>query len=482
MLNDDFSYGYDFPSALMDLGSPNPPLPFSDVENVAAGSSPTYTSIPGRRAVADGVENFTALSPFRWDQQHEEDKVVHDLGIEDPDEEEQLAVFNSIPGFDDDWDEESDSGRANGERSTRQDGACHGLQDCLDNTASQGYAEEYPDTDYEDEHTDITDAEEDRSSDRSDSDGSSLDTDSEEQDDSDVDQESPSSDPVNPPNMPRSGDSPILEEDQTSTAVEHAADATVSRSRKCESGRSSNRVGSPSTVHPAPRRSARIRGANPLKRARDEDEWEPEEEEEDVAPPPKRARRKATKVVSQGKANASRRTKVKTRAKRQGARPSTAGPSTTPEKRSGRIPPWFIDSCIINDPATVECGVPGCETVLDLKRISEARAHVKDHHKGDARGAKKVECRWEGCTDKITNAPNADPLKRHYSRKHFRLVYGCPGECTNARGERRTWSRSDELTRHESESPCEYVKKHPFPRGNARDTARTTNRSKKKAT
>ncbi|KAI8986776.1 hypothetical protein BD414DRAFT_487010 [Trametes punicea] len=61
---------------------------------------------------------------------------------------------------------------------------------------------------------------------------------------------------------------------------------------------------------------------------------------------------------------------------------------------------------------------------------------------------------------------------RHCDEAHLKLRYGCPGECTAANGDRRTWVRPDELTRHENMDPCDYLREHPLPRSGPRARSR----------
>ncbi|KAH9896661.1 hypothetical protein C8Q73DRAFT_788996 [Cubamyces lactineus] len=97
-----FNDSSDFSSTFLATGSSY--MPFSEIQNNPSAS-------PSRLHRSRRPENVFPWSPPKgsWMGVSDEDKVLDDMGIEDPEDEAQLEVFNSIPGFDDHWDEEENA-------------------------------------------------------------------------------------------------------------------------------------------------------------------------------------------------------------------------------------------------------------------------------------------------------------------------------------------------------------------------------------
>ncbi|KAI0658984.1 hypothetical protein C8Q70DRAFT_142031 [Cubamyces menziesii] len=452
--NGAFSFTYAVPSSSG--------MPFSEIRNIASAS-------PSRLQPASGSENADPQSSPKasWCDVSDEDKVLSDMGIEDPEQEEELEVFKSIPGFDDAWeDEEPDTVIA---RLPRSQGVLEDerIEDyATDNSAYAADSEDLCGTSEDDESED-------------DGDGDSSDPPSVASDvgfAQDVDEDGGSSE-----SSTASSDSELSESDEESAAEDDDANDILGGSEPSQGDDADSSTSSVVSevllsvraVHHtqasparAVRRSMRIAAA---KRDRDEDtgDWTVQSSR-----PVKRVRPNRRVASAQAESSPVRQP-TGTRAQQQGNQRAqrterkeltTKTPAVQPGKsRSGRIPISFLKSCVATQHTKVSCSVKGCTTVLDIMQPFATRKHLRAHHQTQLKVA-KIRCAWEGCGETISNGGNACGLLRHYDEAHLKLRYHCPGKCVDGNGQMRTWCRSDELTRHEQRNPCDYLKRHPIPR------------------
>ncbi|KAH9896660.1 hypothetical protein C8Q73DRAFT_788995 [Cubamyces lactineus] len=428
-----------------------PSVPFGDVCNTA--SVPRRS--PRRAAPSPGSENVPPLrSPgATWNADWEDVKVLDDMGVEDPEEEEQLALFNSIPGFDDDWEEDDSTSRP---ASVVADSPSRSRDD----ETSEPESESLAPTQYDVESTggcseeeDCQEAERDASS----SDNSSAEEDSSSEDSESLASEEESSNEGDDDIQSLSSDAD--EQSDSFSSSESAFPEHTSTTKSCE-----NAKPPPSRVV---RRSARLAVAP--KRSLAEDYLT---DTDDISPrPTKRARIGALSSESQEVSTRPKTTKRKAtqRTTRSPAKPVKTQPASQKKtggagSRSGRIPVWFLQKHIANTPAKVSCGAEGCKAMLNLKKLRQTHEHLRGHYTGDELAAAQILCAWEGCGKLVKNGGNNGGLLRHYDQEHLKLRYGCPGKCTDGKGKARTWSRADALTRHERTNPCDYLRSNPIPR------------------
>ncbi|KAI0330072.1 hypothetical protein GY45DRAFT_783603 [Cubamyces sp. BRFM 1775] len=428
--------------------------PFSEICNT------TSTSLPHSQPTR-GSENLDPRSSPKavsYDVSDEE-KVLSDMGIEDPEEDEQLEIFNSIPGFDDDWEEENAAAAK----------TLH-WQCGLKEEQTGDYATHH--TAYATDTEDLGDV-----CDEEDGDGDSSDLSSVTSGVADGREDLEEGCELS---SITSSDSEFDEPDEES-AVED--DAALEDGEACYSDGSE--LSSSSVTSEAPpllravdhtqeppiravRRSVRIAAA---RRDRDQDaiDW--------TAHSPRPTKRARTLGITSAhdESSQARQRKGKGAHKQAKRRPpcterrkevrmDTETPAARREgSRSGRIPISFLKSCIATSCTTVSCRVKNCTTKLDIMKPFETRSHLRAHHKAQLKAA-KIRCAWTGCGKTVLNGGNACGLIRHCDESHLKLRYHCPGKCVDRRGKMRTWCRSDELTRHEQKNPCDYLKKNPIPR------------------
>ncbi|KAI0367197.1 hypothetical protein BV20DRAFT_1055006 [Pilatotrama ljubarskyi] len=472
-------------------------LRFSSVQNLDT----TAYSSPTRRALSrSGIQNSPPSSSrvSERDRPCEEDLVIFDMGIEDPEEEEQRTLYDSIPGFDefldaDDSDEEPDQLSPLHQDALLspdvydQGAYLSGQGD--DDEASSDSSEDMDvsraaldqdrlQSDYIEAHRNGSDA-------SVDSDCSSVVSDGE-----DAESEETTGDAYN---ASESGDSDTDSEDETG----HIPDATwtsgaeknpnigSSHAKVLCSGRVKGSRASmlqdtllmssaaTATSSKDLRRSSRIAKAACAKR-RTREEWDASETDESCRAPPRKKVRKAAPPATENPPTA----KIPTRggqAAPDGVGSEGSGPHQTnveggPQKtaRKGHIVDEFLQRLVVIETPKKACGVLGCSKELDLRDTAASRRHVREHHPEEERKAALVKCRWKGCTKNIQNGATAGGLTRHYDETHLRYRYTCPGGCktTGRKGvERaRTFARADQITRHETIDPCDYLKEHPIPR------------------
>ncbi|KAL7284335.1 hypothetical protein ACG7TL_001622 [Trametes sanguinea] len=452
----------------------------------------SMSAVPSR-----GQENTPPYMPTTdvWEEDSEEAKAILEFGIEDPEEEEQKALFESIPGFDDALESDDEDIAAGDAQTTwRSSRVCS-------NSSAESVGGE-GDLDGE---ADGTQSDGDESaSDPASSSGNGTDT--EDYEGSDVSSLADADD---------YSTSPVFKSSHTYAYYDHMpgikdVEATVPSSGPSRGGvfvfanadvQGSSQWDASESVHcsveeyeeaqesefrasmeaheradddhaaPVPnlrtlRRSAR------LKRTRQET---PEYELE----PPRMAKRRHTTAqtatlaghsVAPTETN-SRRRKVKGKKAVQPTRlykATVAPPSDTtgPEDashaqkatRSGRIPEWFLNKCIVIDKGLekVACGINSCAVLLPRTDPRAARKHIRSHFSPAQRKASTNVCPWIDCAQTVKTGKNEDGLLRHFNEAHLKLRYECPGKCTDKNGKKRTWARTDELKRHEERNPCDY--------------------------
>ncbi|KAH9855643.1 hypothetical protein C2E23DRAFT_883013 [Lenzites betulinus] len=459
--------------------------PLTNVVNTTSQPLPAQARDSPRRVSPHG---HTLSSPTKryWDDDSEEARILRDMGIGDEENEDQVAAFNSIPGFDEEWPDEDRENTAIAAATFQS----HGLgaeedwipPTCI-NPRDLAYAGEYhADSDVDDPQDEdgtvagATSADDDLEE----FDSDDNESDSERSSDSSVDTRSGFNGPTKRSiNEVRRGSPSSSEEDSSVSPDVDTSTASDSDEDASEAIDSSHRApttapaASSTAVPLGPRRSARIIAAPKRPRANSDDE-EYELPQREVKRPRRRAvtaRTPSTKAstssstpsVHQTSATgpSARKNKGKARARQDLLAPKTKA------KRWPRIPVWYLESrCIANDPATMACGVDGCSHVLDFKKLGPTREHLRAHHGHAQLAAAEIQCLWDGCPTTVKNASkNAGGLMRHYEEKHLALSYACPGRCTDASGVVRTWVRSDEITRHEKNEKCAYLLATPIPRG-----------------
>lgn len=457
------------------------PMPLND--SVNAPDAPTRT--PVQSPLLRGSENriLPTPSPSKrgWDDHTEEGRILADWGIENPEEDEQLDLYNSISLESDDVEEED-------ARDTWMDhgyGALEDFGECAEEAPTPHDDGEYspfdPDevydgptageldtapamTDADDDADDDTDdmgaSEEDDARDDSsegdsecvqeESDASEQDTDSSECDiESEVDADSV----ADVDNSSEVGDDDGSEVDDYAAADRHWAEADGSPGEES----TEEVIPAPAPVTPSTlRRSSRLRT---VKRER-----EYEREDTPELPPAKRSkptpapRVRAPRAQSNADpAKGSVKTSGKGKQRQARSESPVAGPSTLPAKtgstRGPRIQNKFLlDHCMVSKLETVECGFAGCKHVLVPTQARAARKHLRAHHTRAQLGAAQVQCLWHGCPATVSSGE----LTRHYDAKHLELWYGCPGKCKDAEGKPREYQRIDQLSRHELDNPCDY--------------------------
>ncbi|EIW56037.1 uncharacterized protein TRAVEDRAFT_22413 [Trametes versicolor FP-101664 SS1] len=458
------------------------PRPLND--SVNAPHAPARSPLP--RGSENRVPPSRSPSKRGWDDHTEEARILADWGIEDPDEDEQLDLYNSISLESDDVEEEDargawldhgygdleDFGESAEEATASHDDGeyspfdpsevyagptageldtAHAMTDADDDGDDMGYSEE--DIARDDS------SEDDSESVQEESDASEQDMDSSECDiESEVDIDSV----ANVDNSSEVGDDDGSEVNDYAAADRHWTEAGVSPGD--ESTEEVIPIPAPATS-PALRRSSRLRT---VKRGR-------EYEREDTPELPPAKRRKPTHAPrvrgSRSQSNATpAKGSVKTsgKGKQRQARSESpvAGPSTLPAKTGGTRGPriqntFLLDHCMVSKLKTVECGFAGCKHVLVPTQARAARKHLRAHHTRAQLGATQVQCLWHGCPVTVSSGE----LTRHYDAKHLELWYGCPGKCKDAEGKPREYQRIDQLSRHELDNPCDYLKANPIPRG-----------------
>ncbi|OSD07809.1 hypothetical protein PYCCODRAFT_352209 [Trametes coccinea BRFM310] len=134
--------------------------------------------------------------------------------------------------------------------------------------------------------------------------------------------------------------------------------------------------------------------------------------------------------------------------------------------RSGRVPEWYLIRCIVVEKGSEEvaCGINSCTTMLTRTDPRAARKHIRSHFSSAQRKASTNVCPWIDCGQTVKTGKNEDGLLRHFNEAHLKLRYECPGKCTDKNGKKRTWARTDELKRHEERNPCDYLQRNPIPR------------------
>lgn len=457
------------------------PMPLND--SVNAPDAPTRT--PAQSPLPRGSENRvpSSLSPSKrgWDDHTEEGRILADWGIEDPDEDEQLDLYNSISLESDDVEEEDardawlDQGYGALEdfgESAEDAPASHDDGEYSPFDSSEVYAgptageldTAHAMTDADDDGDDMGDSEEDIARDDSseddsesvqeESDASEQDTDSSECDiESEVDIDSV----ANVDNSSEVGDDDgsEVQVNDYAAADRHWAEADVSPGEESTEEVIPAPATAPATS-PALRRSLRLRT---VKRKR-------EYEREDTPELPPAKRRKPTHAPrvrgSRSQSNAtpakgSVKTSGKGKQRQVRSESPVAGPSTLPAKTGGTRGPriqnkFLLDHCMVSKLKTIECGFAGCKHILVPTQARAARKHLRAHHTHAQLGAAQVQCLWHGCPTTVSSGE----LTRHYDAKHLELWYGCPGKCKDAEGKPREYQRIDQLSRHELDNPCDY--------------------------
>ncbi|KAI0330073.1 hypothetical protein GY45DRAFT_783674 [Cubamyces sp. BRFM 1775] len=439
--------------------------PFADVRNTTS----ILPRSPRRVTPSPGPENVqprSRLPGATWNEDWDELKVLDDMGVEDPEEEEQLALFNSIPGFDDEWDEDENTPQpevfiANAQSCLEDDWGPDPESDAADPPASTQWVPSVNDITRlgavcpeEEEGRDRREKE----SDPSFSEDSGTEEDHSPEDDSD--------------------DESIVSEYEHSeeggrSECEHGHGETQSPLDANEPRVSSDSSGS--AFHertPAVRRSARL--AMAPKRSLAEDDLT---DIENLSPRRTKRPRVSTLAskprepcpgpkATDEKPGAPRLT-IRLPSRPAKTRPIAHKKTGQTGSRSGRIPAWFLQRCVANTPTKILCGAEECNTMLDLKDLKRAHEHLRNHYEDGELEAAKILCAWQGCGELVSNRGNTGELLRHYDQVHLKLRYRCPGGCTDSKGKVRTWSRSDALTRHERTNPCDYLRDHPIPRTNS---------------
>ncbi|KAL1938802.1 hypothetical protein VTO73DRAFT_11182 [Trametes versicolor] len=429
-----------------------PLLPFHDVVNVTSADD----SAPTQDALARGLGNRTSPSnDNQWNENTREGGVLANLfDFKSPREEEERALLNSIEGADDESDEEAGSDEAESDSSTAMD---HGYQ-------ALGV------------HIELDDAA------SGTEDFASVDADSSADSESDVDM-SEDQERVNDDDdefyvagKPTLDDASSVSSDSDDDSSSDSHIGVVSMDHGIAYTPS---TAGPSTFPPL-RRSKRIAVAAP-KRARDEDPEDafsgtPQAKRVRLTAPPA-PRRRTTRARSTPEP-ASRATRIPSKGKE---RREPSRPLKMAASRATRIPRWFLEKyCIVNGEAT--CGAADCEVVLRANKPAVARKHVRTHHhaKGElgAAGAAEVMCLWGDCENMIRRGKNGGELMRHYDEVHLGVRYVCPGKCLDRQKERRSFRRTDQITRHEKDNPCEYLRENPIPRGEKDPDAKPRTRTK----
>ncbi|KAI0646099.1 hypothetical protein C8Q79DRAFT_646487 [Trametes meyenii] len=212
------------------------------------------------------------------------------------------------------------------------------------------------------------------------------------------------------------------------------------------------------------RRSTRLVG---LKRYREDSQ----EDSEPTHRPPKRRRTTLTaKPRSAHKPSALSRTSSTGAKKKQGRREPAPERSAAQKGRQGssraqRLSESVIRECILTDTSDVTCGHSGCTTKLSVRDLGAARAHHKSHYANALKsgsGVGSVKCLWEDCSTQREIPANASALQRHFDNVHLKVQYMCPRRCEK-NGALRTFSRSDEIRRHVKDSPCQGLIDDPLP-------------------
>ncbi|CDO77894.1 hypothetical protein BN946_scf184952.g6 [Trametes cinnabarina] len=93
------------------------------------------TNATHRGCRSQDSENVPTSLPFidAWDADSEEAKALHDMGIENPDAEQEEEVFRSIPGFDDEWPEEDELPKSDEEERGLESSSCTEVKTGLNN-------------------------------------------------------------------------------------------------------------------------------------------------------------------------------------------------------------------------------------------------------------------------------------------------------------------------------------------------------------
>ncbi|KAI0367198.1 hypothetical protein BV20DRAFT_576868 [Pilatotrama ljubarskyi] len=483
-----FSYYTSFAFSDAPLHPMSTVLRFSSAQNIAA----TAFSPPTRRADSyGGTENtppHTSRGPATLDDLCDEDRVILDMGLEDPEEEEQRELYNSIPGFDD-FLETDDEGPH--EPSTlRQEVPC---AEDLDGHGAYQYEQDDEDASSDDsddaevQPPALNDVDGCAEGDEADSEGFDASCDSDTS--SDISED-------DAPELVTGGGSEVFEREEADTEgdeeADNASEASSEESRSESSFRpgekvvSERRTKSPcaalrqdtsrmppvmtATPSATVRRSSRLAQAIRAKRARAESDKS--ESEGSRHAPPKRARKigipaPTKRFAGKSTPRARQRAGLEGTCQASGSSGSDRQGARQKTERKGQILEEVLERLLVVETEKKACGVPGCSEDLILKETSACRRHMRDHHPENERKAPLVRCRWSGCQANVKNSATSGGLTRHYDEAHLRYRYACPGGCkTVKKGAEgvRTFARPDQITRHENLDPCEYLREYPIPR------------------
>ncbi|KAI0674101.1 hypothetical protein C8Q78DRAFT_568769 [Trametes maxima] len=426
---------------------------------------PTPTSLsPSCRvhdaADAENVPPFSSpRSPDKGDAR-ELRLCILDMGLEDPDEEDERELFESIPGFDEFLDAADDD-----------EEPCAAFVEAAElgetsDSISETCEEDSDDGSDAEEESDTPDGESgvppppswaiiapsspvDRYS------PSSVSEDSQSVDDHDVisDQQLSSRDEC----------SELRARTESGSEAESELDGARHSN---DHGIGQHNIGSvllADSTHPgrAVRRSTRLVGS---KRYREDN---PPEDSEPTHRPSKRRRTAGPK--SEHKPSTRTRTSYSGTRKKQRRREPGPARAAPPNRKQGgsraqRLSEDVIRACVVTDTAEAVCGHPDCTTKLSVHDLGAARAHHKSHYADALKsgsGVAAVWCLWEGCTTEREIPANASALQRHFDNVHLRVQYMCPRRCEK-NGNLRTFSRSDEIRRHVKDSPCQGLIDNPL--------------------
>ncbi|KAI0353395.1 hypothetical protein OH77DRAFT_1438117 [Trametes cingulata] len=463
---------YPLSSTLRWSTAPNVPVPSTQ------STSPTRPL--ARRA--RGTENAPPSRPSRSDdlEESEEEKVIFDMGIEDPDEEEQRELFDSIRGFSDPPSSEDDRVDGVEAQQVRKSGIIFQKRDVAWN--SHRDAVDGSDADEWEGSSDVCESELGETasgegsvveaSDHTASEGSDdeVSTDTEtSSDDEDGTASNDTGEDHEYATYSTSGGSDEEGDIRASASTGGASRVALNNAHSRIAARSSDvpsgvvRVQSkppsgrprialhiriPTVAHSATtlssqRENARAKGTPRGKRTRED-----EDPDDTYTPHPKRGR---TTPISPEQTSPKRRTTQGKHTEGKAMKVHTPAPSNS---RDRRVAAELLLACLLTEPREVACGHPGCSAVLTAEDPKAARAHHKAHYAQELKGkAATVKCTWDGCEQMVKTDPCS--FQRHFNKVHLKLEYKCPGDCKRPNGEQRTFKRSDEIKRHAKQSPCE---------------------------